>query len=136
MREHAADRHRLDWTEWAVGRTHFGEVSHGGIVKVQPALVAELHDRGPGDVLGDRGDSVESQTFRRAASRHVRETHPRRPDQVIAMDHAHRRSRQAVLLHERSRLRLQLRCDVGYRAPHCTLNMTGTVGSWGGGCPW
>ena len=58
VREHATDRQRLDRSERAGCFHELGEIRDRGIVERELSLVSQLHDRGSGERLRDRGDPV------------------------------------------------------------------------------
>src|ERR1039458_113967 len=58
VREHPADGDGLDRPERAGGLAELGQVGHSRIIQVQPASLAQLHNGGPRECLGDRGDTV------------------------------------------------------------------------------
>jgi hypothetical protein len=93
-------------------------VEHDRIVEVQPAGIAQLHDRDARERLRDRCDPIKGRCVRRPTVGHIREPDVSGPDEVVAVDDADRRSGQSLVLDEPRRLRVELVRDARDRIAH------------------
>ena len=109
VREHPADRHGFDRPEWARHGCQLGQMHDGRVVQMEQPLVAQLEDRGAGERLRDRRDAIEGGGVGDATRSDVREPHAGGPGEDVPVHDPDGRPGQAVLLHERGGLRLELR---------------------------
>jgi len=99
--EHPPDRDGLDHAERARRVAELGQVRDRRVVEMEFAFVAELHDRGRGERLRDRGDAEQRPCVVRPPCLDIRVAVARRPHERVVDDDARRRTGQTLLLDER-----------------------------------
>ena len=109
MREHPPDRHCLGRAERIGNRPQLRQPSDSRVVQIQPAGIAQLHDRRSGERLGDRRYAVEHCRVSGRSSGNVGEPGTCQPGELIAADNASHAAGQPVLLDERDKPGLQIR---------------------------